>query len=301
MKEKFLVYNNSSLYYSITGNGKPVVLLHGFGEDSNIWKYQVDFLKDHFMLVVPDIPGSGKSEELSLQYSAGSQQSSVSSQWSIAGSNKPADKTKPQPKQDVSIDDYAACIKAILDEENIAQGTMIGHSMGGYITLAFAEKYPQYLNGMGLFHSTAYADSEEKKAVRRRGIEFIQQNGAYAFLQQVIPGLFGEKFKTEYPEEINRLVEAAQQFTDASLIEYYTAMMQRPDRKAVLQQFVKPVLFIAGEEDKTVNLQDSLSQAHIPAVTDIHVLDGTGHMGMREEKDKANAILLNYLEFVNEN
>ncbi|MDX2047373.1 MAG: alpha/beta hydrolase, partial [Chitinophagaceae bacterium] len=102
-------------------------------------------------------------------------------------------------------------------------------------------------------------------------------------------------------QEINALVEAAQQFTDASLIEYYTAMMQRPDRKAVLQQFVKPVLFIAGEEDKTVNLQDILSQAHIPAVADIHVLEGLGHMGMREEKDKANAILLNYLEFVNEN
>jgi pimeloyl-ACP methyl ester carboxylesterase len=294
LKEKNLRYKGTFLFYRITGKGKPVVLLHGFGEDGNIWKYQVDFLKDHFMLVVPDIPGSGKSAEISQQYSVGSQQS-------VAGSKKPAGKTKPQSIQDVSIDDYAACIKAILDKENITQCTMTGHSMGGYITLAFAEKYPQYLNGIGLFHSTVYADSEEKKTARRRGIEFIQQHGVYAFLQQAIPGLFGEKFKTKHHEEINALVEAAQQFTDASLIEYYTAMIQRPDRKAVLQQFVKPVLFIAGEEDKTVNLQDSLSQAHIPAVADIHIFPAVAHMGMWEEKDKTNTTLLNYLKFVNEN
>ena len=138
--QKFFIYQTATISYSVQGKGKPVVLLHGFGEDSSIWDQQVLFLKEHCLLIVPDLPGSGKSDLLKL-------------------------KVEPDP---ISIDDYADCIYSLLQHEAIPFCIMLGHSMGGYITLAFAEKYPLLLEGFGLIHSTAYADSEEKKTEPRK-------------------------------------------------------------------------------------------------------------------------------------
>jgi pimeloyl-ACP methyl ester carboxylesterase len=255
--------------YSKVGSGKPVVLLHGFAVDGNIWKYQVDFLKDRFMLIIPDIPGSGNSV-LAKQ-------------------------------DDVSIDDLADSLHQLLLQANIQTCTIIGHSMGGYIALALAEKYPQFLNGIGLFHSTAYADDEERKQTRRRGIDFIKKNGAHAFLQQAIPNLFTAQFRETQREKVSSLIEAAKQFSNESLIVYYQAMMQRPDRKDVLKTFLKPILFIMGEEDKTLNLQDTLTQSHQPWQSHVYILKNASHMGMWEEEEKSNLILLSYLRQVNEN
>ncbi len=266
--EKNIISGNSNIFYRVTGQGSPVVLLHGFAEDGNIWKYQVEFLKDHFRLIVPDMPGSGKS--------------------SILHGNS-------------SIESYAVVLKKILNEEKIKSCTLIGHSMGGYVALAYADRHPQELNGLGLFHSTAYDDDEERKNARLKGIEFIGKHGAFAFLKQAIPNLFGVKFKDDHPEEINFLLKAAKHFSNESLVQYYKAMMQRPDRKAILQTFPKPILFIMGEEDKTLNLQDILAQSHQPWQSHVYILKNAAHMGMWEEKEKCNTILLRYIRHVNEN
>jgi len=112
-----------------------VVLLHGFAEDGDVWKYQLADLAAGYLVIVPDLPGSGRSDMT----------------------------------DDMSIEGMALCVKKIIDHELPANAslaedgiTMIGHSMGGYITLAFANKYPGLLAGFGLFHSTAFADTEEK-------------------------------------------------------------------------------------------------------------------------------------------
>jgi pimeloyl-ACP methyl ester carboxylesterase len=129
-KKLSIAYKNKSIYYSIFGKGNAVVLVHGFGEDGKVWNEIINGLQKKFLLIVPDLAGSGKSEMLD---------------------------------GDISIEDHADVIKTILDEENITECVMIGHSMGGYITLAFAEKYSAVLKGFGLFHSSAFADDEEKK------------------------------------------------------------------------------------------------------------------------------------------
>src|SRR5687767_13377022 len=102
---KELSYEGSKIFYRILGSGNPVVLLHGFGEDSAIWKNQVDYLQDKFQLIIPDLPGSGKS---TMDHGP----------W--------------------TMDRFADAIKSILDQESINNCVFIGHSMGGYITLAFA-------------------------------------------------------------------------------------------------------------------------------------------------------------------
>lgn len=271
---KEILYQSKKIFYRNIGTGKPVVLIHGFGEDGEVWSNQIEFLKDKFHLIVPDLPGTGKSEMI----------------------------------DDMSMEGMAEVIKHILDLDfpkvspsGRFRGAVIGHSMGGYITLAFAEKYAEYLNAFGLFHSTAYADSEEKKSVRKKGIEFIRQNGAFEFLKSTTPNLFSpdsisqSRFQSG-PNSIEEFIDSLKSFSPEALIEYYEAMILRPERVEVLKKSTVPVLFIMGEFDNAVPLQDVLQQCHLPEKSYIHLLKKSGHMGMMEEPEKANRILEEFLQ-----
>jgi len=270
--QKTLLYQGDALSYRVEGNGKAVVLIHGFGEDSSIFDQQVDFLKDHYLLIVPDVPGSGKSALL---------------------------QPPTQQSASITIDDYAHCIHAILIQENITSCIMLGHSMGGYITLAFAELYPKALVAFGLINSTAFADTQEKKDNRKRGIELIGKYGAYAFLKNTIPNLFGKQFKENYPEKIDSLIEAGKQFSAAACQQYYTAMMNRPDRTNLLRNNPLPILFVIGTEDVAVPLNDILQQTHLTACAYIHIFENTGHMSMWEATAALNIQLLNFSQLIN--
>lgn len=260
--KKLFEYKNATATYKIIGNGKPVVLIHGFAEDSTIFNAQIEFLKNYCLLIVPDLPGSGASAT-NIQL--------------------------------LSIEDFAHFINALLQQENITECTMLGHSMGGYITLAFAELFPDKLNGFGLIHSSAFADSEEKKLARQKGITMIEEYGSYPFLKNTIPSLFGKKFKEENVEEINELIEAGKSFTAAALQQYYTAMMNRVDRTQVLKNSKNPILFIIGTEDAAIPLNDVLQQTILPNCSYIHLLDGVGHMSMLEATEKLNLHLLHFI------
>lgn len=269
MLNKNLQYKGVDIAYRVVGNGPDVVLIHGFGEDSGIWKYQEAELASHFRLIIPDLPGSGQSHFL------------------------PGDDTAPSG----IISSYADIVKNIIANEAVRQCVIAGHSMGGYIALAFAAKYGDMLAGLGLIHSTAYADSEEKKEARLKGIAFIQKHGAQEFLKQSIPNLFGDIFKTTHPESVQELIDLAANFSADTLVQYYEAMMYRPDSIDVLKKIKKPVLFIIGEEDKSVYLQDSLSQCYLPVLSLINILPRVAHMGMWEMKDHTSATIMEFLNY----
>ena len=260
--QKSFQYKKTTISYRFVGHGKPVVLLHGFGEDSQIFNNQIDFLKEHCLLIVPDLPGSGGS---------------------------------PIHTKLSTMNDFAHCIHALLQHENISTCTLLGHSMGGYITLAFAALFPNKLTGFGLIHSTAYADSEEKKQNRQRGIEMIEQYGSYPFLKNTIPNLFGKKFKEEHPTKVEGLIEAGKGFTKEALQQYYTAMMNREDKTLVLKRSKVPVLFIMGSEDMAVPLNDILQQTILPDTSYIHILKGIGHMSMWEDGEQLNKHLMAFI------
>ncbi len=269
MTEKYFTYQSSKIFYRITGTGKPVILIHGFGEDGNVWQHQIPVLEKQYTLIIPDLPGSGNSELI----------------------------------PDMSIEGMADCIKELSSIEiskvspsgGDLEGAFFGHSMGGYITLALVEKHPQLINAFGLIHSSAYADSEEKKEARQKSIEFIKANGAYEFLKTAIPGLF---YQPENNRDCEDLVEAGKNFTAEALIAYYTAMINRPDRTAVLKTATQPVLFIMGQYDKAVPFEHSLAQSHLPQQSHVHILRNSAHMGMFEEAEKTGAAMLGFLQQV---
>jgi pimeloyl-ACP methyl ester carboxylesterase len=157
--------------------------------------------------------------------------------------------------------------------------------MGGYITLAFAEKYPERLTRFGLFHSSAYADNEERKANRKKNIEFINKHGTRKYLEQAIPKLFSEEFYKKNPGIIKELINKYSGIPESTLVHYTEAMMNRPDRVHVLKNFPGPVLFILGEFDTAVPLEQGLKQCHIPGISYIYICAHSGHMGMLEEPE----------------
>jgi pimeloyl-ACP methyl ester carboxylesterase len=263
MQQKEISVDGKRLFYRLQGEGPLVVLLHGFGEDGNIWKSQFDIFPNN-TLIVPDLPGSGHSEII----------------------------------EDMSMEGLADAVKKIIKEENKAQTRhviLIGHSMGGYITLAYAEKYPEDLAAFGLFHSTAYPDTEEKKETRRKGIAFVQKHGAFEFLKTATPNMYSPTTIGANPQLVEGHIQSLQQFSKAALIAYYESMIKRPDRTHVLKQNKIPVLFVLGKHDAAVPLQDGLQQSHLPGVSHVHILENSGHMGMCEEVDKSNRLLQEFV------
>lgn len=263
-----LFYKNKKVNYACLGEGNPVMLLHGFGEDSRIWKHQIDFLKNHCRLIIPDLPGCGESEEI---------------------------------EEISSLNELAELIKALAEKEIPDETfTLIGHSMGGYTTLAFVKKYPEMLNAFGLFHSSSYADNSEKLEVRKKNIDFISKHGSKAYSDVSVPNLFAESTQKNQPKLIEELKQICSEISPSVLIQYTKAMMAREDTTSVLNAFKKPILFIIGVHDNAVPLSASLEQCHIPENSTVHILQESGHVGMWEQTNLCNQYLKAFINEVGE-
>jgi pimeloyl-ACP methyl ester carboxylesterase len=154
--------------YHMVGKGPALVLLHGFPESSAIWQPIGAFLSQWYTVIMPDMPGVGATPYL----------------------------------QPASIADMAIIVKEILEELDIPKAVIYGHSMGGYIALAFAHQFPECVAGLSLIHSTPEADNEEKIINRRRVMEIIRNGGKSAFIEQMIPNLFATSYVARCPEII---------------------------------------------------------------------------------------------------
>lgn len=253
----------SGIFFTDHGNGDPVVFLHGYCESHRIWDYFDAGLSDSFRVICPDLPGFGYSLSLNSGF---------------------------------TLTAVADSIKAVLDDLKIHQCVIIGHSLGGYITLAFAEKYPEKLMGLGLFHSSAFEDSPEKKESRTKLMDFVRQNGVAPFVRTFVPSLFFEGNLISHEDAVKSVLEMAYETPEESVVEYARAMRDRPDRSHVLERFDHPVLFIIGEEDGSVPFDKNVMQSGIPQKPVVHVFKNTGHMGMFEKKEETLNAVRNFLE-----
>lgn len=253
-------FQQHPIHYRVIGKGAAVMLIHGFAEDNSIWNDIVAALSENYQLILPDIPGSGGSPAMTIQH---------------------------------GIEDYAAAMLAILQEEQFTNAVVIGHSMGGYIALAMAEKKPSTIKALGLFHSSAYADDALKTATRQKAICFLQENGSQAFLKTSLPGLFADP--PQHKKSIDKLLQKAENCKSDTLIQYYEAMIKRPDRTDLLIKAKFPVLFVMGFEDKVVPFSHSLQQSHLPPTGHISILRESAHMGMIEEPEKSLLVLTDFL------
>lgn len=247
-----LLFENHKINYHVEGNGDAVIFLHGFTESLEIWdEFSADLSLDNRIICI-DLPGHGKSENLGEIH---------------------------------TMEMMAGCVKAVLDKENIHECIVIGHSMGGYVALAFAEKFPAMMKGLGLFHSTALADTPEGKAGRAKAIEVIESNHA-GFIMNFIPDLFAPANRETLKTEISELVTRARRMNMQAIIAAQKGMMERTDKLHVLKNADYPVLFIAGEQDSRIPYDKVIQQIALPKVSHALLLREIAHMGYLEASEK---------------
>ena len=245
-------------------SGPVLVFVHGFCEDSRMWQYFTPAFAKGFRILQIDLPGFGKSKKTPM----------------------------------TSLQAAAEEVSTVLDHEKIKKCIYIGHSMGGYVGLEIAAVRPELLRGFCLFHSHPYGDTEEQKTLRTRSAKLIREGGRKAFVHRVINSLFPNDFDDR--QVINRLLRRAEKMPVETLASATEAMRDRANRSAALKHLDCPVQFIIGTEDNAVPLPLSTEQTALPAVADIRIMRGTGHMGMFEVPDKTKRMIREFAVFCEE-
>jgi pimeloyl-ACP methyl ester carboxylesterase len=261
MKKK-CSFQGKKIHYKISGRGQTLVLLHGYLESLEMWNKHQEFLSAKYQVVSIDLPGHGKTD----------------SYFDVH-----------------TMSFMAEIIYEVLRNENIEKCVMIGHSMGGYTTLAFADKYPQMLNGFGLFHSHASADKEEEKRNRERTAEIIRQDKGH-FINQFIPSLFAPDNIEKLTPQIEIQMAMANGMAKESIIAAMEGMKERVSSLDVLIAAKVPVLFIAGKQDSRIPLEKILAQAALPTTSQILILGNSGHMGWTEEQNKTISAIDGFMQ-----
>ncbi len=261
---EFVTYKKQKIaYYSNEVEGTAVVLIHGYTEDSTMWDEFVEPFEEDYHVVKVDLQGHGQSEI----------------------------------KDNGSIADMAAAVMKVVSKLKIKKFVLIGHSMGGYVSLEIAKNHSKNLLGLGLFHSHPFADSEATKKARMKAVEFIDTNGHELYCKQLIPRLF----KVGYPNDnrflIETLVFRASRFPAKGLKNGQIAMADREDRTEVLKNMPCPVLMIIGKLDTTLAYDEMVQQAAMPATGVVHIMEKTGHMGMFTATKKTQEMVVDFLEF----
>ena len=246
----------------------PILLIHGFGEDHCIWKQQIVFLSQYYRVIAPNLPGV-HCKPLFIHHS-----------------HAP------------SISNYVEVLHELMHSLHIEKYYVIGHSMGGYIGLAFADYYVNHVIGLGLVHSTSFEDSPAKKESRLKIAEFILEHGTQKFLETATLNLFGNAFKQAHPEKIQDVIDSASDISPEAMVQFLMAMRNRQAHNHLLTQKRIPIWMIVGEEDIAVPIEDSLQQTQLLPANNVMVLKQVGHMGMLEATEKVNNALLGFIESV---
>ncbi|ARS37312.1 alpha/beta fold hydrolase [Pontibacter actiniarum] len=251
--------------YTDTGSGDVLVFLHGFCESKQVWAEFIQPLQQKFRTVALDLPGFGENTDNVSSY---------------------------------TMESMADYVKQKLEELNVRRFILVGHSMGGYVSMAFAEKYGHMLNGLCMFQSTAFADTDEKKEQRSKSIDYVERHGVVNFINPFVEPLFYRENRQRLAQEIEMMKEIGRATPQPSVTGALAAMRDRPDRAEVLQQLKCPVLFIFGKDDGAVPLEKALEQCHLPGNSMVYFLEKTGHMAMFERTYETRKTLEKFAETI---
>ena len=195
--------------------------------------------------------------------------------------------------KDVTISKMADEVKLVIEHLKIFNCVLLGHSMGGYVTLAFAKKYKELLKGFGLIHSTAAKDNFERLAKRKQLINFIKKNSPKTFFNTFFPELFFDKEMNK--KQIKNLIENTNSTDSKGIIEAIEAMMMREEAFDVLETTHLPVFFVIGKHDTIITENDMFGQAALCNQSEICYLKNSNHLGMIEEPTILNDAIINFV------
>ncbi|MDR1197966.1 MAG: alpha/beta hydrolase [Prevotellaceae bacterium] len=259
----FITANGIAIRAGDTGKGKAIVLLHGYLETMEVWENTITELSKKFRVIAFDLPGHG-----------------------FSGFSKDA----------TTVEFMADCIKSLLDKLNVPECFIVGHSMGGYVALAFAKKYSETAKALCLFSSTPNADTEQKKLDRDREIELIKAGKLELILKTSIARGFADMNVKKFDEEIFAIEDTATISDTDGITACLQAMKMREDMNDFMKTIQHKTLFIFGKYDNyiTFDAAESIIQKYPDATACI--LENSGHSGFIEEPEKSIKILSEFAE-----
>lgn len=247
-----ITYRKTPIHFKRSGKGPFVVLLHGFTESLEIWNEFTQMLEDEFSVLSVDLPGHGRSGLMDEVHTMEAMADAV-----------------------VAVADYAGAENFII----------CGHSMGGYVALNLASRFPAKVKGIALFHSHGAPDDEQTKINRLRTIEIVK-NDHKGFIHQFIPDLFAEENRERLENEILALKNRAASTSSRSIIASLEGMRQRSGSLDFLMETKMPLFFIIGRQDSRMPYNKVIAQAMMVHHAEIMLIDGIGHMGFLEAPGK---------------
>lgn len=259
---KQILFKNTNISYSDTGKGTAIVLLHGFLENKGMWDFYIpEFAKKNRVITI-DLLGHGETECLSYVQ---------------------------------TMEDNADAVHAVLSELRIRKAIFVGHSMGGYVALAFAELYPDTIKGLVLLNSTARSDSSERKINRDRAIKAVKQS-FINFISLSIANLFSASNRERLSSEIEKVKKEALKTPLQGIVASLEGMKIRQDREVLLHLTPFPKLLILGEKDPVLNYEETKEQIESTNVKLVTFPDG--HMSHIENQEQLLIVLLAFFKSV---
>lgn len=263
MKEKFIMAGDTALHVADSGRGERcVVLVHGYLESMYVWDDFVPLLTPHVRVVTVDVPGHGVSQVLGEVH---------------------------------TMEMMADVLHGMLDALGIGRATFVGHSMGGYISLAFCAKYPERMDGLVLLSSSPCPDDETKRENRRREIALVRA-GKKDVLAHVAPETgFAVQNRERLKDYIEDLVEQVHVTEDEGIVALLGGMIARVDQNAMLRASRVPQLFILGCHDNYIPVEAAERFVADNPQAQVVWLEASGHMGFIEEPERCAAAILGFV------
>ncbi|SEK80931.1 Pimeloyl-ACP methyl ester carboxylesterase [Aquimarina amphilecti] len=244
-----LAYKGIEINYHVSGKGSPIVFLHGFLENLTMWDEIVSYFSDTYTCITIDLLGHGKTDCIGYIH---------------------------------RMEDMAEAVDAVINNIITDQPVLIGHSMGGYVSLAYLDLFPKKLSGLVLLNSTSFSDSEERKINRSRAIGIVKKN-PNAYTSMAIANLFAKENRIKYKSQIEKIKDEASKNPLQGIISALEGMKIRKDYTETLLTFNKPKIIFAGKKDPVLSYQQNLEESKL-CNTDFISFEG-GHMSYIENKD----------------
>jgi pimeloyl-ACP methyl ester carboxylesterase len=255
-------FREKNIGYFDYGKGSPVFLIHGYLETAGVWEnFGNRLVEVGYRVIMPELPGHGRSELYGAVH---------------------------------TMEFMADSLKGLIEHLGLDRVFMAGHSMGGYVTLAFADLYPDHLCGYSLLHSHPNADSPQALGKRKSEIEMVEKGEMNKFVSGNIEKMYSSANLEQMKDAVLRSKKLAATISGPAIVAVLRGMMQRPSRLKVLESSEKPFLWILGEKDNYINCREVLQGVILPGNAKSIVLENSGHLGFIEEEDRTVKLLTDF-------
>jgi len=249
------------LAYTDQGKGDTIVLIHGYLESLLVFERLAGMLGQRFRVVCVDLPGHGLSDPISECH---------------------------------TMEQLADSVRSLLLFLGIGEALITGHSLGGYVTLAFLERYPEMVKGYCLFHSHPFADTPEASERRLREIEIVKAGKKSVMYPANISRMFAPQNLDRMKEELEFSNSIASHTPDEGIIAVLKGMIERKPRVSLMEEGVAPLLWILGLHDQYIDYSKVSMAVNLPSNARLVTLNESGHLGFIEEPEKSANLLTEF-------